>query len=91
MPFGCVPIRQLKHQLKHQLQHQLVSNAFRLCAYSAGNAYHIKVWTPFVVSPMPFGCVPIRQYIKSRRAAICPDGLSPMPFGCVPIRQSRIR
>ncbi len=37
-------------------------------------------------SPMPFGCVPIRQ------PRVCSPGrlglrVSPMPFGCVPIRQ----
>ena len=43
----------------------------------------------FVKSPMPFGCLPIRQggiwFIRCGRYR-----LSPMPFGCLPIRQDLI-
>ncbi len=39
-----------------------------------------------VSSPMPFGCVPIRQLTRYRGPTNT-RGSSPMPFGCVPIRQ----
>ncbi len=37
-----------------------VSNAFRLCAYPAGQLKRRR-YCPRYTSPMPFGCVPIRQ------------------------------
>ncbi len=39
---------------------QSVSNAFRLCAYPAVR-WAIDAMRKYVESPMPFGCVPIRQ------------------------------
>ncbi len=39
-------------------------------------------------SPMPFGCVPIRQP-RGGKAHAAPCQPSPMPFGCVPIRQGQ--
>ncbi len=65
-----------------------VSNAFRLCAYPAEAERLPGRHCGSPQSPMPFGCVPIRQPAGSTKLQLhCTP--SPMPFGCVPIRQSR--
>ncbi len=45
----------------NHFRNAFVSNAFRLCAYPAELGMNDKTVSRFLKSPMPFGCVPIRQ------------------------------
>ncbi len=138
MPFGCVPIRQRANAAPLRCA-RLVSNAFRLCAYPAGegrregghagglvsNAFRLCAYPAERPKKRPrpswtrLQCLSAVCLSGSRKfnskhvsvaytclqclSAVCLSGRrlrhqwdrgvlvqSPMPFGCVPIRQARI-
>ncbi len=72
MPFGCVPIRQQGKTIQY-LEDGVwnVSNAFRLCAYPADWRTSSRSGRRGGGSPMPFGCVPIRQFLLFWPPAHC--------------------
>ncbi len=86
MPFGCVPIRQSGHQLASASLAMLRLQCLSAVCLSGRSGMHPPEVSMRRLSPMPFGCVPIRQGIYAHAVDARSSG-SPMPFGCVPIRQ----
>ncbi len=114
MPFGCVPIRQAELKAELAALEPGVSNAFRLCAYSAGrivrptlyparrvsNAFRLCAYSAAVYGALNgdsgrivSNAFRLCAYSADKTLTEYMTGArrSPMPFGCVPIRQQPMR